>query len=288
MRWSTQHVDAVAVDGQHRLAAIKRFLPETRFTKWESASLPVIFLIADERVGFRTPHGAMEKTRTVSALRSVFIDLNKNAKAVSPTRNILLDDLDVVSVSVRSLIGRSLGDAADPDRIPLALVDWLTDRNKIDDGPFLTTVMLLHEATKRLLEVPDMQLDEDDDSVDRISRLLREVLPPADAAAEEEIMTQVRICARSQSGLNLMPPHGKTLLDAYDVHWRPHFRKLFRDFTPYGELRSYFEKKDLAGARFVNLYVAQEVMREKAGKDQIARLVAAAKREIEGWSLEKC
>lgn len=288
MRWSPSHVDAVAVDGQHRLAAIKKFVNQAKQTQWEHASVPVIFLIADERVGFQTPKGAEERPRTVSALRSVFIDLNKNAKPVSPTRTILLDDLDLVSVCTRALIGRSLGETVDPERIPLSIVDWTTDRNKIDDGPFVTTVMLLYEAVARLLAVPDIQMDEDDNSVAKVETWLQQVLPIAAEASREEILAQVRKCARLQTKLSWLPAHIAALRGAFEAEWRPHLVRLFAEFGPYQRLWTMMAEQDLLGPQFINLYISREVMPPVAGQDRAKRLEDAAKKAAEGaWSIEK-
>jgi len=288
MKWSTAHVDAVAVDGQHRLAAIKRFVKEAKRESWEDASIPVIFLVADERIGFQTPKGADEKPRSVSALRSVFIDLNKNAKPVSPTRNILLDDLEITSVCTRSVIGRSLGETVDPTRVPLALVDWMTDRNKIDDGPFVTTVMLLQEAVARLIDVPDILMDEDDNSIGRVEKWINETLPIEDEEALDEVLAQVTACARLQTKLSWLPAHIRTLQGAFDAKWRPHIRRLFREYQPYSDVWTYMDEKALLGPQFINLYVAKEIMPTVAGQERANRLVEAAKQgAVGGWTIEK-
>lgn len=288
MKWATTHVDAVAVDGQHRLAAIKKFVRETSSDTWGEASVPCIFLIADERVGFRTPTGADEKPRTVSALRSVFIDLNKNARPVSPTRNILLDDLDLTSVCTRSVIGSSLGDTVDEDRIPLPLVDWMTDRNKIEDGPFITTVMLLQDAIARLLAMPDMLMDEDDNSLSKVETWLEDVLALSPGSALDEVIGQTRRCARLQTRLSWLPAQIGTLKDAFDREWRPHIRRLFREYAPYTRVWDHMVEKDLLGPEFINLYVAREIMPAGPGQDRAKRLVEAAKLAAEGaWSEEK-
>lgn len=288
LRWALEHVDAVAVDGQHRLAAIKKYVKEANPDLWRNASVPIIFLLADERVGFSTPRGEKEKPRSVSALRSVFIDLNKNAKPVSPTRTILLDDLDIVSVCTRSLIGRSLGDSTEPDRIPLPLVDWMTDRNKIDDGPFLTTVVLLQEAVTRILGVPDLLMDEDDNSIEKVEKWLTTTLPIPDGEARDEVLQQVRACARQQTRLSWLPAQIRTLQTAFEAEWRPHVHRLFREFAPYARVWDLMAEGEHLGPLFINLFVAQEIMPSIAGRDRTERLVQAAKQAADGaWSLEK-
>lgn len=287
LRWSINDVDAVAVDGQHRLAAIKRFVAETKPDVWGNASVPVIFVIADERVGFRTPQALGEKPRTVGALRALFIDLNKNARQVSATRNVLLDDLDVVSVCTRATIGQSLSKKEEVDRIPLPLVDWLSDRNKIEDGPFLTTVMLLHEAIKRLLNAPDPLLDPEDNSVEKVGLWLDRMMPTAENGERQAVMSQVQACAVQQSKLTWLPRHMDILRRSFEREWRPHFHKLFSSFTPYKQLWEYAEANDLLNPQFVNLYVAKEVMPGSVGQRREARLIEAAKAEAAGWTLEK-
>lgn len=148
MRWNRDQVFGVAIDGQHRLAAIKSHVENIRGTESiRTTSVPVIFLVFDERVGFDAPEG--EWTSTVGLLRRLFIDLNKNAEPVSRTREILLDDRDPFSLCIRELVGERLKsdlDDLDPEnsttpRLPLSLVDWHTDSAKFEDGPYLATIL---------------------------------------------------------------------------------------------------------------------------------------------------
>src|SRR5262249_13835071 len=136
LRWDQDEIVAVAVDGQHRLAALKQFAKESPGAIGES-SIPVIFLIPAKKAGFKIPQQPGENEVAIIGLRNIFIDLNKNARPVSATRNILLDDLNIVSVCVRQLIGNKLSADTEEQRIPLPLVDWMTEKNKIETGPFL-------------------------------------------------------------------------------------------------------------------------------------------------------
>src|SRR5262249_1331794 len=124
-----------------------------------------IFLIPNEKAGFNIPQRPGKNEMAVTGLRNIFIDLNKNARPVSATRNILLDDLNIVSVCVRQLIGTKLSAEAEEQRIPLPLVDWMTEKNKIETGPFLTTILLLDDYVKFALKLPvePTQLVEPDD-----------------------------------------------------------------------------------------------------------------------------
>lgn len=142
VRWNTDEVFGVAIDGQHRLAAIKSYAESGLASAGGVTSVPVIFLLFDPRVGFQQPRPAA----VVELLRALFIDLNKHAETVSRARQILLDDRDPHAVCVRQVVGTELRPTTDelnqdPPRLPLLLVDWHREQAKFDDGPYLTTVL---------------------------------------------------------------------------------------------------------------------------------------------------
>ena len=72
--------------GQHRLAAIKRYVKQTNRSVWEKASVPVIFVITDPRVGFATPHASGEKARSVSALCTAPVGLAGEPTTIAQVR----------------------------------------------------------------------------------------------------------------------------------------------------------------------------------------------------------
>lgn len=151
IRWNYDQVAAVAIDGQHRLAAL-RMLHEKDPSKEHDTRVCVILMIPAELLGFCAPqNGSLLKL-----LRSVFIDLNKHAKPVKRARLILLDDVDPQSIVVRRVLGERLQevDATAPladGRIPLSLVDWHSDDAKFDVGPYVTSVLMLDKAVELLL-----------------------------------------------------------------------------------------------------------------------------------------
>ena len=104
--WNRDEVYAVAIDGQHRLAAI-RDLPSDLC---RASSLSVIFLVLAPEMGFHSP-ATMD---TMGTMRSIFVDLNKRAEPVSRARNLLLDDIDPRAQFVRRLFGPSLSYTVDP------------------------------------------------------------------------------------------------------------------------------------------------------------------------------
>lgn len=142
--WNTEQVYGVAIDGQHRLAAIKRYV-ELNLGANTDSRVPVILILLDPQLGFTTPDGL------IGTFRKLFIDLNKNAKIVKRARQILLDDRDPRAMCVRSLIGPKLCAGLNelkekPPTLPLALIDWHSEQAKFDDGPYITTILGLDWA----------------------------------------------------------------------------------------------------------------------------------------------
>ncbi|CAM8620933.1 DNA sulphur modification protein DndB [Acidimicrobiia bacterium] len=153
VRWNPEQVFGVAIDGQHRLAALKLLdkqgIPPAVLKK---TRVPVIFLVFDERLGFVNPEGRS----VVEMLRALFIDLNKHAKTVSRARQILLDDRDAHAVCVRRLLGTGISPGLEelkqvPPRLPLSLIDWHSEQAKFESGPYLTTILGLDWIVSEVL-----------------------------------------------------------------------------------------------------------------------------------------
>ena len=143
VRWNTNQIFGVAIDGQHRLAALKVLARESHSNaELQATRIPIILLVFAEELGFDAP----SMNSQVELLRMLFIDLNKHAQTVSRARQILLDDRDPHAVCVRQIVTNRLSDHLDdltaiPPQLPLSLVDWHSEQAKFDRGPYLTTVL---------------------------------------------------------------------------------------------------------------------------------------------------
>jgi DGQHR domain-containing protein len=157
IQWDVTALKAIVVDGQHRYSALKS-LGEADPKILAGVSIPVVLLILDSSVGFKT-----ENPSLLSNVRKVFIDLNRQAKTVSETRNVLLDDRDPAAVLTRALMERRVR----PDEhtfeqrisvgnLPLALVDWYSDSLKFDKGIHLTSLLGLYKAVSEFLGIPKL------------------------------------------------------------------------------------------------------------------------------------
>ncbi len=160
IQWNRDEVYAVAIDGQHRLASIKQLDDNQR----EKSDLSVIFILFEKDLGF---HATEEKDK-LHWMRSLFIDLNKHAVPVSRTRNLLLDDNDPTARFVRTLFSNSLqyrstnkknelGFFIGEDNefltcLPLDLIDWHGEKTKINEGPYITSILGLDWILERILK----------------------------------------------------------------------------------------------------------------------------------------
>lgn len=153
VRWNPMQLFGVAIDGQHRLAAIKSLVDKNKTDPRHGESrVPVLLLILDPALGYVEQSGSS----TIEVIRRLFIDLNKHAQSVTRARQILLDDHEPHSIAVRRLIGTRLSPdlaecVADPPRYPLSLVDWFSEQAKVEKGPFVTTVLTVDWLISKVL-----------------------------------------------------------------------------------------------------------------------------------------
>lgn len=285
LRWDPKQIIAVAVDGQHRLAAVKTLKGMALPAKLDESYLPIIFLIPDTSVGFIEPPHPAGAAQVISALRQVFIDLNKNARPVSRVRNILLDDQDIVSVCVRLLMGERLSAKPEPGRIPLVMIDWMSDKkNKIEEGPFISTVLLLHDIVQEAIKPPDMEEVEEEDS--RIRRWLKDRFEPTEDQLTD-LMSQVQRCSRLEIPLTFTPEQIGMLGERFALLWRPYLYRVFAELSPYRALWEYGKGQGFHNPAVVNLYAAKYIFEGGEAEKRAERIVNEIKMENPVWSLQK-
>lgn len=145
LQWNSDRSRIVAIDGQHRLSALKRYAsvwtnaqraghgdldealgeqPPTfsgSFLEWR---IPVIV------VSFRAVRDRKEPPSVLEVVRSIFVDINTKAQRVGEARKVLLDDTSVNAVAAQELLEHAhANDLLDrPTRrretAPLLLFDW--------------------------------------------------------------------------------------------------------------------------------------------------------------------
>ncbi len=161
LSWNLDQTMPVVLDGQHRFRAMQMILNEAAGRLRDElyrAQISVLFLIIDPRAGFRAPSG----TTVLGACREIFIDINKHARTVPRTRLFLLDDRDVVGVSMRAVIASGVAPqkstvadrVSESGRLPLGLIDWRASTAKFDQTPYVTSLMTLHDIVEHIADVP--------------------------------------------------------------------------------------------------------------------------------------
>ncbi len=125
VEWNEQNVKVVAIDGQHRLSALKRWKndPERgrEFSDW---SIPVVILAMFKE------HEKSEPPTILEVVRKTFVYINSTAKEINESRKILLDDESVNCICSQEIIQHAHENdqlqlnQLDARRIPLMFFDW--------------------------------------------------------------------------------------------------------------------------------------------------------------------
>ena len=273
LRWDRRRVDAMAVDGQHRLIALKKWFEgkNKELTDLEKPTrISVIFLLLHSHAGFeRSTHDAKDSIKGIA--REIFTDLNKNAKEVDLATQIVLDDRSLESRCVRSLVTSSTCEDSNT-LLPLSLLRWREANNRFDQKHFLNSLVNLHLIVKDLL---DLQLPSN----------------PMDAGMVTSYIKNLEKCLGDEhEGQKSLRVKGKTLKDAYESdyfdeeaddpkapvrpfigippaylpvavegferHYRPWILLVLRDFKPYKLLLEYARCENLIEGQF-SQYLSQ-------------------------------
>ena len=124
LEWNDRRTRLVAIDGQHRLSALKRFQRDeaseghSEFLSWR---IPVVV------VSFRSI-ASPEPPTVLDVVRNIFVYINQQARTINPARAILLSDESVNSVCVQELVQHSHEADTRTDSqkrgVPLLFYDW--------------------------------------------------------------------------------------------------------------------------------------------------------------------
>jgi DGQHR domain-containing protein len=137
IRWDTDMIVATAIDGQHRLSALMKYAaaPPSGINPAKS-QVPVILLLFNK-----------ERGDILGQVREIFVDINKTAKPVSKSREILLDDRDPFAILARDLI---FDPHSNDDGLPYEVVDWRRESLKPDAPHQLTSLLVLYQCVGRV------------------------------------------------------------------------------------------------------------------------------------------
>jgi hypothetical protein len=173
LEWNNEKCYVVAIDGQHRLTALKE-LYEGRgllgnsgkdITEWQ---IPVVFIIANKKV----PAG--ESKDLIKIIRKIFMYINMKAERVNDARSILLNDESVECLCVQEIVSafhknETIDSELSPLEIsfkssypPLYLIDWLgmnSDASMLKDTRYLFSNIELRNWVRAYLIGEDFGTD---------------------------------------------------------------------------------------------------------------------------------
>ena len=134
LEWNSDRSRIVAIDGQHRLSALKRLLAQ-RQAAAESGRVPGGTSFLDWRipvvvVSFRLAQVRKSPPRILEVVRNIFVDVNTKAQIVGEARKVLLNDESVNAVAAQEVLERAHSNDLLPrherrrETTPLLMFDW--------------------------------------------------------------------------------------------------------------------------------------------------------------------
>jgi hypothetical protein len=269
LRWDQERVDAVAVDGQHRLMALQRWFDENKNKSLEdherATGIPILFLMLDSRAGFSTGEqgGA---TAIKSVAREIFTDLNKNARQVDKATEIILDDRSLTALCVRKLVTDQTA-TDDPELMPLSLVRWRDPNHRFDQDYYLNSLMNLHLLLGDIFEI---EAPSDPVDADRVKEFLNALnrtfgLPNNNnelIAGDATLLRYYEDRYLDESGEAVIPLNDvptaflDSAVEGFLARFRPWLLKVVREFVPYRRLYDYARENNLVCGVFAQ-YLSQ-------------------------------
>lgn len=121
--WNSSRIKIVAIDGQHRLSALKRFQNDDDNGDFGSWNIPVV-LFSVRKIDENIVGGSL-----FDVIRNIFIYINTQAKTPNRARQILLSDESINSVCTQEILEYSHSNDVNfnelnRNKIPLVFYDW--------------------------------------------------------------------------------------------------------------------------------------------------------------------
>lgn len=248
VRWHKQRIFPVAIDGQHRLAALKLHCRDLEENAPNSPRLktkiPLILLILDERVGFKgRPKGL------IGTLRDIFIDLNKNARDVPRSRLILLEDRNLRSLCVRTLLASRANEVS--NTLPLSMVTWKEDEAKFDSGYSITSVLNLDDIVSYCLPLPGSTDLLEKEEVKRYIGNIKGKLKLS-LEIQNSIDKRVELLTGRGELFSFDKEHLDALQEAFREQWTSRIVRIFKEFAPYEKYLSKAKQISAIDGRLAN------------------------------------
>lgn len=168
--WDKSKYYAIVIDGQHRLDSLLKSKADN--SKIEGYLQDVVFVDLSPAIKIYN-----EKYSPIEVVRRIFIDINTNAKRVGTVRQILMDDKDLASLLVQSLVDSVYKDGTDKPTdkyIPSLLVDWYGDSLK-HTLPHLTGILSLYQILSDFMILYNVTSIDDRRSPTRVKNWVKRI-----------------------------------------------------------------------------------------------------------------
>jgi DGQHR domain-containing protein len=280
--WNTDQVCGVAIDGQHRLAAIKQVAGPGG--AYSGTTVPVIFIVLHPKLGYAT---GGTRDELIQELRTLFIDLNKHARTVNRARQILLDDRDPAAICVRALVGNGLTTGASElqehtPSLPLSMVDWHSEQAKFDTGPYLTTILGLDWLVTKGIQVRAVQDHQDWMSWDKLEKsilhLERQV--SVDLSTAKIRLEDCRKYERPFFFHDEPENELKKIRDGFCQNWAMPTVHLLTELSPYRQLVDLRQKQGSLTPEFANWFSLKQKADDARGAGEAARVLDTFERTL--------
>jgi hypothetical protein len=262
IRWDPKRIFAATIDGQHRLAALRRqYLDGDLPSSALNTKVSILFLVLDPRVGFDIERLQLsgDDNPILTVVREVFIDLNKHAEEVERARRILLDDQEIESRCLRNLLAARVGETEE-GRLPLGIVHWqhnVAAKFNIGrrTGPFITTVELLYSIITDLLDLKRPKDPLDENQVRKFITSVEDALDvsnviasnPAQYGAMKPLIIYAErhhlVPEHEVPFANLPSPYLRAAVEGFDKQFRPLIVGVLTQLKPYKDFIGEVQKR---------------------------------------------
>jgi hypothetical protein len=141
LKWKNKNCYLVAIDGQHRISALKRIKKKNEISHFSNWKIPTVIL----NIITNQEHDI------ISIIRKLFVYINTKGERINRTQEILLNDESVNAMCTQELINycHQNDNKEEEEReecLPLYIFDWKGRTNlKTENNFYLLTVEEIHE-----------------------------------------------------------------------------------------------------------------------------------------------
>jgi len=148
IEYNPNNIKVVAIDGQHRLAAIKMLAENEKDNTLDNIDIPICVFFTPDATIDNVTHQDLR-----SNMRELFITINKTSRNVSGHFLVLLNDHSLSSLCVRDFANKLKGESDNPIDSKLHILEWNQREerkaNQLDKPYSITTVSIIASALDR-------------------------------------------------------------------------------------------------------------------------------------------